>query len=375
MQRGTRVPVALVYVGPRDESREEEFRVLAETLNYEVRYYLKWYRRPQTPLVLGRGKVEELRKVVQELGLQKVIFYPQLKPSQVYRLTRELGVEVLDRIQLVLEIFAMRAGSREAKLQIELAKLRYELPLIREKIRRAKLGELPGYHGGGRYDFDAYYRHVISRISRIEEELEKLRRRKELHRRRRRRTGIPVIAITGYTCAGKTTLFNLLTREEKLVDDKPFATLTSYVRRATVLGHPVLFVDTIGFLQDLPPLLIEAFYATLEDIVESDIVLLVADASEPLPRLERKLETSVQVLTEIGAVTKPILCLLNKIDKLSEDVDLSELVEYVRSRYPEFSEVIPISALRGTNIDLLLETIVKYLPQNQQSTGVEKCRV
>ncbi len=356
------VPVVLVYCGPKDEGREREFQVLAEAANYRVLAYLKQYKRASGPFGIGRGKLEELKDLVKKLGAKKVIFYQSLKPAQVYRLEKELGVEVSDRIQLVLEIFARRAGSREAKLQIELARLRYELPLIRERIRLAKLGELPGFHGGGRYDFDAFYRHAVMKMARIRRELSKLRERKKLHRERRARYGYPIVAITGYTCAGKTTLFNALTSETKLVDDKPFATLSTYIRRVNVYGIPVLVMDTIGFIQDLPPFLIDAFYATLEDLVYSTLILLVIDAAESLSEIERKVDTCLDVFAEIGAISKPIIGVLNKIDLVPTHV-IDERIRFVRERFPELNEVVAISALRGWGLDLLKHVIAKYIPQ------------
>ncbi len=354
----------LVYRGEDDEALEEEFKALAEAAGYEVVAYVRQRRvHPDPRYNIGRGKVQEIKKLVEELKPDKVIVYNELKPVQTYNLIKELGVEVIDRVELVLEIFAQRAGSREAKLQIELARLKHELPMIKERIRLSKLKELPGFLGGGAYALDTYYKHMLRRLHKIEREIKEIKKRKSLIRSgRKRRSPYPVIAIAGYTCAGKTTLFNALANEKKLVDDKPFATLDTCTRLVKLGPVKAYVVDTIGFIRNLPPILIDAFHTTLEDITLSDLVLLVVDASKPVNRVVEELETSLEILADIDAVSKPIVVALNKIDLLTPD-EVKKRVEVVETGFSgEVREVVPISAAKRIGFSELENAIIRNLP-------------
>ena len=285
----------LVYVDEVvRESKVREFEMLARAGGYEPLEVLIQKRRQDQRFYVGRGKLEELKEVVRRLGAGVVITYHELKPTQYVNLERSLGVRVMDRIQLILEIFDRRAGSREAKLQIELARLRHEIPRIREYIRLAKLGEQIGFLGAGEYAVEAYYRYVLNRVSVIKRELEEIRGRKERLVLKRKDAGLPEVVITGYTMAGKTTLFNRLTRDEKYRDGMPFATLSTYSHVVNICGAKVIITDTIGFIDDLPPLLIEAFYATITEIAHADLLLLVLDTSDEIEEFERKLRSSLK---------------------------------------------------------------------------------
>ncbi len=344
---------------PGEKSLLYELRDLAESAGYEVVLEVEQIREPDSRYQIGYGKALELAELVRERGVEKVIFFNELKPVQVHNLSKLLGVEVVDRVELILEIFAKRAGSREAKLQIELARLRRELSVAKEKLHLAKLGELPGYMGGGEYIIDSYRAHVAQRIAKIEDELERIRRRKDKYWTRRIRSGVPTVVLTGYTGAGKTTLFNALTGEERLVDGKPFATLSTKSKRVKVDGKTIVLSDTIGFIDCLPPLLVEAFYTTLAEIAYASLVLLVVDISDPIEEVRRKVGASLDALRSVGITDSNLLPVLNKLDLVGER-ELGEKLEAI-SEILESREWVLVSAKRGLGLDGLRRTIAERL--------------
>lgn len=307
--------VAIVHrVQWGEEDNLAELRELCKTAGYEVIYQLKQERPPHPKYNIGPGKAEELKKVVRELGIEKVIFENDLKPVQEYNLAKTLKVPIITRTQLILEIFSLHASSIEAKLQIKLAELKYELSRAKEKVRLAKKGEQPGFHGLGAYEADVYYDEIHRRIVSITKKLEHIKRHMDLIRVTRKEFGLPLISLAGYTNAGKSTLFNALTKEEVEVSPQLFTTLTPTTRITRMNGKPVFISDTVGFIKNLPTLLIEAFYATLKEIALSDLILLLADISEPLDKLRERIETSLQILYNIGAHNVPTILVLNKVD-------------------------------------------------------------
>jgi len=345
-------------LSPGQKSLLYELEELAESLGYEVVGKLTQIRASDSAYQIGRGKVKELAALVREKSANRVIFFNELKPTQVHNLEKELKVEVIDRFQLILEVFAKRAGSREAKLQIELARLKRELPFIREMLHRAKSGEFPGFMGGGEYAIDTYYKHVVRRIARIERELEKLRKRRDSYWVKRKEAGIPTLALVGYTGAGKTTLYKHMTGVQRYSDGKPFATLSTKTSRVEILGRKMLVTDTIGFIDSLPPLLLEAFYTTLGESLYADLLILVVDISEDKEEIIRKIEASYDVLTQLGIPPSRIIIAANKIDKVT-----NRRVEQMVSILKIYSSsVVPISALKGLGIKSLYESILKNLP-------------
>ncbi len=296
--------------------------------------------------------------MVRDLKAERVIFGNELKIVQVYNLAKLIGIEVIDRLQLILEIFVRRASTKEAKLQIELARLQYELANAREKVKLAKRGEQPGFHGLGKYEADVYYETVRRQVHKIQEKLKEIRRTRRLHRNRRAELGFPTISLAGYTNSGKSTLFNTLTNESVLVDSRVFTTLSTTTRAIDVFGEKMLITDTVGFIDRLPLTLIEAFHSTLEETIFSDLILLVVDLSERFNDVLRKLSASLEVIHEIGATGVPIIGVLNKIDLLSSR-DLYERIVNLKKIYS--LKFIPISALYGINLDLLKGEIAKIL--------------
>jgi GTP-binding protein HflX len=273
-------------------------------------------------------------------------------------------VEAIDRFQLILEIFARRATTTEAKLQIQLARLRYELARAKEKVRLAKMGEQPGFMGLGAYEVDVYYESVKRQIQTINEKLRKIRRKRILHRERRTELGFPTISLAGYTNAGKSSLFNALTEEEVPVDDALFTTLSTTTRLVKFSRKKFLLTDTVGFIDRLPLTLIEAFHSTLEETIYSDLILLVVDMSEPITTIEKKLSVCLETIERIEASSIPMITALNKIDLISE-MEIQQKMEKLEEKAPK---PVPISALYKFNIDQLKEEIAKKLRNYVQAS-------
>jgi GTP-binding protein HflX len=339
---------ALLLIADKvDDGKIREFTALAEVGGYEVVGTVVQRRRPDSRYYLGLGKLSEVEGLVEKYGPTIIITYHQLNPIQYVNLERKLRVRVMDRVLLILEIFEKRAGSKEAKLQIELTRLRLEIPRVREFIRFVKMGEQIGFYGGGEYAIEAYYRHMIRRASHIRRELERIRERRRELVLRRRSYGLPQVALTGYTSAGKTTLFNRLIKENKYVDGKPFATLDTYSRLAYFNGINAILTDTIGFIDDLPPLLIESFYATIAEVLNADLILFLADLSDDYEEFRRKFLSSLHIFMDLGVQRDRIIPVLNKVD-LTDGQDLSDKLALVKQ---EFNDYAIISAKLGIGID------------------------
>ncbi len=342
---------------PGEKSLLHELKILAETVGYEVVGYLSQVRYPSSKYQIGSGKVEDLAKIVKETGAERVIFENELKPVQAYNLAKKTGVEVIDKFQLILEVFSNHASTREAKLQIELAKLKYELTRAKEKVRLAKLGEQPGFHGLGKYEADVYYEAIRRRISNIEKELQKIRVERRIKRALRADLGFPTVSLCGYTAAGKSTLFNTLTGENVKISNSVFTTLSTKISAVDFDGKKALLIDTVGFIDGLPLTLIEAFKSTLEETIYSNLIIVVVDCSEDVEEVKRKTKCCLDVLKEIGVIGTPIVTALNKID-LANSIRVKEAAKSISSIA---SNIVPISALRKINIESLKEAVAKNL--------------
>jgi len=361
----------LAYVGPKTLNlsyRLDEFVSLVEVAGFDVVDLMTQFGRSDTRFYLGSGKAREVAK----RDFDVFIAYHSLSPLQVFNLERLFRRRVIDRVLVILSIFEKRAGSTESKLQIELARFRYELPKVKEYLRRAKMGEQLGFMGAGEYIIDAYYRHMVKRISRIRQKVEEVRRSRVTHIAKRKEVGVPEVVITGYTSAGKTTLFNRLVGENKLVDGKPFATLETYSRALDLWGKRVVLTDTIGFIDDLPPVLIESFHSTLQEVIDADTILLVVDGSEPQEEITRKLETSVETLGEVGVDRGRIILVVNKVDR----VRLGD-VRHLRDLFTRyFAWFVPVSAATGFGIEALKAVLFFKVPGYSiiRSTGEDGAR-
>lgn len=339
--------IGVIRHSPNKRINRDEFEELLRSADYEVLEIIEQVRREHPRYNIGKGKLEELKEKVKELKPDKVIFANKLTPSQAFNIARELKVDVMDKWQLVLEIFEKRANSKEAKLQVELANLQYELPLVKEAIRRAKMGENPGFKGMGEYQINQYLKHIRYRMSKIREELRKVKEDREVKRKRREEVGFILVALAGYTNAGKSTLLNVLAREEIPAKNQMFTTLATTTRGFKVGQKKVLVTDTVGFIDDLPPFIVEAFHSTLEEITKADIVLLVLDVSEPWREIRRKFLASIRVLRELKALDKPLMVVLNKKDlAIEEDVEYKKraLIEIANERGITLSGIVSVSA-------------------------------
>jgi len=313
---------------------------------------------------IGSGKAEELVDLVAKYNAEKLIFDNELKPVQAYNLAKITGVEAIDRFQLILEIFSKRASTAEAKLQIELARLRYELARAKERVRLARMEEQPGFMGLGRYEVDLYHETVRRRIRSIRDKLKKIRKKRGLHRARRLELGFSILSLAGYTNAGKSSLFNILAGEEVPVDSTLFTTLSTKTSTVVLSARKVLLTDTVGFIDRLPLKLIEAFRSTLEETIFSDVILLVVDLSEPIDEIKRKLSVCLDTIQKIGATGIRIITALNKID-LMEDNETAHKTEILRELAPNS---MPISALHKTNIAQLREQIIDNLEEHIEAS-------
>ena len=338
---------------------------LANSLNYKaVKIFFQRRENPDVKSYIGIGKVEEIKDFIEnsEISINLVIVDGELKPSQWFTLEKKLHVEVYDRLRLILKIFEERAERKEAKLQVQLAQLQYERPFVRELIHRERAGEHPGFMAGGEYQVDDYYQRIIKQTKKIKEQLKSIRDERELRRRYRHKGGFYLISLAGYTNAGKSSLLNLLTKEKVKVEGRLFSTLSTTTRKIYNKNVPILLTDTVGFIQNLPAYIIDAFHSTLEEIEVADIVLLIVDISEEKEVIANKLKVYLDELVEIG-VTSLIIITLNKTDLISEQ-ELKERIEYIQKQgLIQNRKIIPISIKNKKNIDTLLDLIYDSLPQ------------
>jgi GTP-binding protein HflX len=364
---GLRAVIAELKV-PAFPSLADETRMMAESIGYEVVGTLIQKRKSvHHSYTIGPGRLKDLKRLVEDEHADTVIFSNPLTSSHVFNLTQHLGgeVRVIDRNLLILEVFDRRAFTNEAKLQIRLAKLKYTLSWGREFIKlRGIMGEQLGWMGPGDYPYQEYYRAARNRISRIEAELDDIYKKKMLKRDHRRELGFPIVALAGYTQAGKTTFFNLVAHEEKTVGLGPFTTLTTFARRASTdpddSSSDFIIVDSIGFIEDMHPIILKAFHATLGELATADLVLLFVDATDDEFPLERKVRSCSQILREVD-ITAPIIICANKIDEVSpEQLDVSKVI--IR-KYFSGEEIIPVSVKSGQNVDRLLAAIKARLGQ------------
>jgi len=353
-------------------ARTAEIEELSRAAGYQVVETVTQTRTKDPAYHFGEGKVEEIATTLAATEATTLILDNELGPYQTFNVGNKLpaGVEVVDRFRLILEIFGQRARTRKAQLQVELAELRYELPRAEAKASLAKRDERPGFMGLGEYD-ESRERDIKSRISRIREELEQIERDDQQRREQRRESGFDLVALAGYTNAGKSTLLRRLAEDldvdenEQLHPDldstaesenRLFTTLGTTTRRAEVGPREVLVTDTVGFISDLPHWLVESFKSTLDSVYLADLVLLVVDASEPVPEMREKLVTCHDTLYERNEA--PIVTVLNKAD-LVEDRELQAKREALSALAPN---PVVVSAHTGENVDTLRERVHEELP-------------
>jgi GTP-binding protein HflX len=345
---------------------------LARAAGYSIEGVLTQTRTEDPEYNLGAGKVSELVELVEDTGAGTVILDNRTGPYQTYNLGQELpaGVEVVDRFTLILQIFGQRAQSRKAQLQVELAELRYELPRVEAKVSLARREEHPGFMGLGEYD-ESREQDIKARISRIRDELENIEKTDEQRRDQRRASGFDLVALAGYTNAGKSTLLQRLATDLEVgenedrhpdlactaeAQDRLFTTLDTTTRRLDLDRREALVTDTVGFISDLPHWLVESFKSTLDSVYQSDLVLLIVDVTDSIEEIREKLVTCHDTLYERNEA--PIVTVLNKIDAV-DDEELKEKRAALSALAPE---PVAISAEEGTNIEALKTRIEAELP-------------
>jgi GTP-binding protein HflX len=367
------VPGALL---PADESLNE-LAELARTAGAEVvARFTQRLDHPNPATYIGSGKVQEIVEAIREHGANVVIFDDELSPSQQRNLEKALGVKVIDRTALILDIFATRAQTREGRLQVELAQHQYLLPrLAGQWSHLERMEGAIGTRGPGETQIETDRRLIRNRIAKIRRDLEEVRTQRELYRRRRARNNVPVVALVGYTNAGKSTLMRALSGADVLAEDKLFATLDPVTRRISLpSGEIVLLTDTVGFIQKLPTQLVAASRATLEELEDADLLLHVVDISHP--NAYQHVQTVEATLRELGVDRKPQLLALNKVDLLRNE-DGRPVADYDEARAIILGAGAPprnvaiISAAKRWGLDLLRERIEEGLESGFENVELE----
>ena len=354
---GERAILVSVTAGRDRETLEmhvDELRELARSAGVEVTQVITQSRPKVDPrTVLGAGKLSDLVIRCFQSDIDLVIFDQDISPAQARTLSERMELRVIDRTQLILDIFAQRATSGDGKLQVELAQLRYRMPRLAQRadLSLSRLAGGIGGRGPGETKLESDRRRVRDRITRLERETKRLTKQREGRRRRRARRGVPVLSIVGYTNAGKSTLLRALTQSDVHIEDKMFATLDPVSRRLRFpREREVIITDTVGFIRDLPKDLIAAFHATLEELRDASLLLHVVDAASP--DIDRRIQAVHEVLGELGLEDKPELLVFNQIDRLPE-----KEIEALTRRY----QAIPISALLGQGLRELLHRAEEIL--------------
>lgn len=333
----------------------EELKQLADTAGATViKKFIQKRPKPDPAFFIGRGKVQELALYAQQENIDLCIFDDELSPAQQRNIESVMGIRILDRTALILDIFAQRARTNEGKLQVELAQLQYTLPRIMGKgLMLSRLGGGIGTRGPGETKLEVDRRRIRDRIAFIKDQIEKVKAVRSLHRSKRKKNNVFEVSLVGYTNAGKSTLLNTLTNSDIYAKDQLFATLDPTTRQLTLPNkQEIIITDTVGFIQRLPHQLIAAFRSTLEVVTEADLLVHVIDVSHEL--YKEQTAAVHEVLKEIGAETKPVITVYNKIDKLPPDSKLAD-------RLAQEEDTVCISAAKKLNLETLQQMIEKHL--------------
>ena len=343
----------------------EEFAALAATAKYEVVGTFDIVSSPSARYGIRSGKAEEIRIWIEANKPDFVLFSPKLRSSQIFRLMELWEIEVRDRTQVILEIFDKHARTQQAKLQIEQARLKYELPFERHQIRMRLQSEHTGDRpiaeqiGAGEDLLNLRIQELRRRISIISDKLDKISQAQELKKKNRSSKGFVEITLAGYTNAGKSTLHNALTNSNAEIADELFTTLSTKAAELEMPGRKIVLSDSVGFISNLPSSLLQAFNTTLMEVADADVIVMVIDASDEINEMQRKIETCINTFNEIGANGVPIIAALNKIDLIEQET-LHEKMELLS----DISfDIVTISAKERTNLIELIAAIERCLPR------------
>jgi len=347
----------------------QELAHLASTAGAEV-VASEWQRlsKPTSTYYVGKGKLQELVGLKASLDFNLVMADDELSPRQQRTLEAEFDMRVIDRTALILDIFAHQAQTREGKLQVELAQHRYLLPrLVGRWEHLERLGGGIGTRGPGESQLETDRRLIRQRIRKLEQELDAVGRHREVYRSRRRKGGTPLIALVGYTNAGKSTLFNLLSKADVTAENRLFSTLDPVTRRVRLPdGASALMTDTVGFIHKLPPSIVAAFRTTLEELGDADVLLHVLDITDA--HAAQQYATVEQILGEIGLGDKPTVTALNKVDLLENDMSSEEVASTRERLNLNRADFVPVSAVTGWGVDALLDQIARTLEADRDPT-------
>lgn len=345
------------------EASLSELERLADTYGLEtIDQVAVPLRKMISATLIGKGKVQEILALCEEYAVDLIIFDDEISPHQQRNLEKILKRPILDRTELIIEVFAQRAQTKEAQLQIELAKISYELPRLKRlwtHLSRQVAGAGGYTKGAGEKQIELDRRMLRQRKTRLQKEIEEVRAHRATQRAARIRTQIPTFAIVGYTNAGKSTLMNALTSAEVFVEDKLFATLDTTTRKYTLPNHQqILLVDTVGFIRKIPHTLISAFKSTLEEAIHTDVLIHLIDSSSP-QALEQA-QATCEVLKELGVADQPIITALNKIDRCDDQ----KILQKLRASYPK---TVPISALERKGFTQLIDSMIEAIASLRKS--------
>jgi GTP-binding protein HflX len=316
---------------------------------------------PSANLYIGSGKLQELIELKERIDYTTAIFNDELSPKQQKNLEEALNVKVIDRTALILDIFAARASTREGQLQVELAQNKYLLPrLAGQWSHLERLGGGIGTRGPGESQIETDRRIIRNKIHRLNDQLEAVRRHRSQYREKRKKNNIPVVSLVGYTNAGKSTLLNALSDADVMAENKLFCTLDPVTRRITLQGNKqILLTDTVGFIHKLPPSIVAAFRATLEELTEADLLVHVIDITHK--NAVEQSQTVEQILKNMHLEERPMLTVINKIDVLIDTIEEFKMLE--PRLKPEWKNIVPVSAYKKWGLDILLSKIYECLEQ------------
>ena len=342
------------------DSSLEELNQLARTAGADVIGRLtQKLERPSSTHYIGSGKLQELIDLKQELNYDTVVINDELAPRQQRNLEEALEVKVIDRTALILDIFAASARTREGKLQVELAQHEYLLPRLEGQWSHLeRLGGGIGTRGPGESQIETDRRLIRKRINSIGKQIEAVRRHRELYRRQRKKANTPLVALVGYTNAGKSTLLNAICQADVITENKLFSTLDPVTRRLRLPGgRTILLTDTVGFIHKLPPLIVAAFHATLEELDEANLLLHVVDITSP--EAVNQSVTVESILRKLRLDQKPRITVINKMDRVVDGIEEAQSVYFEVKSEPE--STIAVSAIKGWNLDKLIGMMKRFL--------------